>query len=98
MHLLFREDAYARSCPALVTAVDERGIRLDRTVFYPMGGGQPGDVGLLRRADGGMVEIVDTVKGVAPDEVVHVPVAGAALPAVGEAVTAEIDWARRHRL
>jgi len=98
MHLLFREDAYARSCPALVTAVDERGIRLDRTVFYPTGGGQPGDVGLLRRADGGTVGIVDTLKGAAADEVVHVPAAGATLPAVGEAVTAEIDWPRRHRL
>src|SRR5262249_45708512 len=98
MHLLFREDAYARSCPALVTAVDERGIRLDRTVFYPTGGGQPGDVGLLRRADGGTVGIVGTLKGAAADEVARVPAAGATLPAVVEAVTAEIDWPRRHRL
>jgi misacylated tRNA(Ala) deacylase len=98
MQLLFREDAYARSCPAVVTAVDERGIRLDRTVFYPMGGGQPGDVGVLRLADGSTIAIADTVKGVSPDEVVHVAAAGAIAPAVGTAVTAEIDWARRHRL
>jgi misacylated tRNA(Ala) deacylase len=98
MQLLFRDDAYARSCPALVTAVGERGIRLDRTVFYPTGGGQPGDSGVLRRADGGTISIVDTLKGIAPDEVVHVPATGAGLPAVGEVVTAEIDWARRHRL
>ena len=71
---LFREDAYLKSCDAIVTAVDEKGIRLNRTVFYPTGGGQPGDVGRLRAAD------------------------GTALPAPGTAVTAEIDWDRRHRL
>ena len=49
--LLFRDDGYARSCTARVVAVDERGIRLDRTVFYPTGGGQPGDTGVLRLAD-----------------------------------------------
>jgi Ser-tRNA(Ala) deacylase AlaX len=49
---LFREDAYLKSCTARVSAVDETGIRLDRTVFYPTGGGQPGDIGTLRRADG----------------------------------------------
>ena len=46
--LIFRDDAYARSCEATVIAVTERGIVLDRTVFYPTGGGQPGDTGVLR--------------------------------------------------
>ena len=46
--LLFRDDAYLKACAAQVVAVDERGIRLDRTVFYPTGGGQPGDTGSLR--------------------------------------------------
>jgi misacylated tRNA(Ala) deacylase len=96
--LIFREDAYTRSCEAAVTAVDERGIRLDRTVFYATGGGQPGDTGVLRRADGSTIAIVDAVKGEAPDEIVHVPAPGGALPAPGETVTAEIDWERRHRL
>jgi misacylated tRNA(Ala) deacylase len=98
MQLLFREDAYAKSCPAVVTAVDERGIRLDRTVFYAMGGGQLGDTGVLRLADGATLAIADTLKGAAPDEVIHVPAPGMSAPAVGTAVTAEIDWARRHRL
>jgi misacylated tRNA(Ala) deacylase len=98
MQLVFRDDAYARSCAATVTAVDERGIRLDATVFYPMGGGQPGDVGVLRVADGREIPILDSVKGTGPDEVVHVPAPGAEAPAVGTPVTAEIDWARRHRL
>ena len=98
MQLVFREDAYAKSCPATVTAVDERGIRLDRTVFYPLGGGQLGDTGRLRLADGSTIAIADTLKGPAIDEVIHVMAPGAAAPAVGTAVTAEIDWERRHRL
>ena len=95
---LFREDAYLKSCDAVVTAVDERGIRLDRTVFYPTGGGQPGDVGRLRMADGSVIEIRDTVKGTQPGEIVHVPAEGAPALTVGTSVTAELDWERRHRL
>ena len=95
--LLFREDAYARDCAATVTAVDERGIQLDRTVFYPTGGGQPGDTGVLRSALGD-ITIAGTIKGDGPDAVIHVPAAGARSPAAGEAVTAAIDWDRRHRL
>ena len=53
---LFRDDAYLKSCAARVVALSERGIELDRTVFYPRGGGQPGDSGGLRRADGVAVE------------------------------------------
>jgi misacylated tRNA(Ala) deacylase len=96
--LIFREDAYARSCAARVVAADERGIRLDRTVFYPTGGGQPGDKGVLRLASGEAIAIIDTVKGEGPDEVIHVAAPGAAVPAAGAEVTAEIDWPRRHRL
>jgi misacylated tRNA(Ala) deacylase len=96
--LLFRDDAYLRSCTARVTAADERGIRLDRTVFYPTGGGQPGDTGSLRLASGGVVAIIDTVKGDSPDEVIHVPAQGSAVPPAGTEIAAEIDWERRHRL
>jgi misacylated tRNA(Ala) deacylase len=94
---LFREDAYLKTCAARVTAVDAAGIRLDRTVFYPMGGGQPGDTGVLRRADGSTIAIADTRKGTLPGEIVHVPAAGQPAPSVGEDVTAEIDWERRYR-
>jgi misacylated tRNA(Ala) deacylase len=96
--LLFRDDAYLRSCPARVLIADERGIGLDRTVFYPTGGGQPGDRGVLRLASGETIAIVDTVKGEAADEVVHIPAPGAPLPPPDAEVTAEIDWARRYRL
>jgi misacylated tRNA(Ala) deacylase len=94
---LFREDGYLQDCAATVTAVDAAGIRLDRTVFYPMGGGQPGDSGTLRRADGRVIAIADTRKGDAPGEIVHVPAEPVADLAPGERVTAVLDWARRHR-
>jgi misacylated tRNA(Ala) deacylase len=96
--LLFREDGYRRSCAPRVVGADGRGIRLDRTVFYPTGGGQPGDQGVLRLQSGETIAIVDAVKGDDPDEVIHVPAAGAALPEPGSELVAEIDWERRHRL
>src|SRR5947208_13745758 len=96
--LLFRDDAYARSCEARVTAADAQGIRLDRTVFYAMGGGQPGDSGVLRLSSGEEIAIVDTIKGVLPDEVIHLPAPGATLPEPGDELVAAIDWERRHRL
>src|SRR4029077_18500611 len=96
--LIFRGDAYARSCAARVVQADERGIRLDRTVFYPTGGGQPGDTGVLRLASGAVIAIADTLKGEAPDEVIHIPAPGSALPASGAELVAEIDWERRYRL
>ena len=98
MELIFRDDAYRKSCDATVTAVDESGIRLDRTVFYPTGGGQPGDTGTLRFEDGETIRIVEARKGADHEDVVHVPEEGAALPAAGAKVTAEIDWERRHRM
>ena len=98
MQFVFREDAYARACEATVTLVDERGIRLDRTVFYPTGGGQPGDSGFLRLAGGGEIAIADTLKGATPDEIIHVPASGGPLVEPGMTVSAEIDWPRRHRL
>jgi misacylated tRNA(Ala) deacylase len=96
---LFREDATLRECEARITALDGAGIRLDRTVFYPLGGGQAGDAGVLRLADGREVRIVDTRKGANPGEIVHVPAPDADLSSlrVGNAVTAQIDWRRRHR-
>ena len=59
---LFREDADLAECTATVVAVDESGIVLDRTVFYPLGGGQAGDAGELVAADGRRVLIADTRK------------------------------------
>ncbi len=94
---IFRDDAYLRSCEAVVTAVGPEGIELDRTVFYPMGGGQPGDTGTLRREGAVVVAIADTRKGAAAGQILHLPAADQALPAVGERVVVELDWTRRHR-
>ena len=96
--LLFRDDAYLRTATARVVAVGERGIELDRTVFYPLGGGQAGDSGRLLRTQGEPIAIADTRKGDTPDRVLHVPAAGSPLPQPGETVTLEIDWSRRYRL
>ncbi len=95
---IFRDDAYVKICDARVTAVDERGIQLDRTIFYPMGGGQPGDQGVLRFESGGSLEIVDTRKGDAPGDILHIPQDPAPEALVGQKVVAEIDWERRYRL
>jgi misacylated tRNA(Ala) deacylase len=96
---LFREDATLQQCEARVLSVDAAGIRLDRTVFYPHGGGQAGDAGVLRLADGREIRIADTKKGTTPGEIVHVPAPEADVSALttGTAVTAQIDWQRRHR-
>ena len=87
--LLFRDDAYLRSCSARVIGADPHGIRLDRTVFYPMGGGQPGDAGVLRLSSGQSIAIADTIKGPLPDEVIHVPTPGSTLPEPGTELFAE---------
>ena len=94
---LFRADATLCECDARVTAIDERGVQLDRTVFYPHGGGQAGDRGELVLADGRVVAVADTRKGEQPGDVVHVPANAddAAAFAVGTAVRARIDVARR---
>ena len=96
--LLFRDDGYLQSCNARVSRADGHGIRLDRTVFYPVGGGQPGDTGVLRLASGRSIAIVDTLKGALPDEVFQVFAPGSELPESGAELVAEIDWERRHRL
>jgi len=96
--LLFRTDAYLKSIRARVVAVHERGIELDRTIFYPLGGGQPGDTGVLLRPDGERIEVVDTRKGDAPDTVLHIPAPAASRPEVGQELTLGIDWQRRYAL
>jgi misacylated tRNA(Ala) deacylase len=95
-HFVFRDDPYAQRCEATVVRADERGIVLDRTVFYPTGGGQPGDSGTLVHA-GGTITIVEARKGEAPESVLHIPAPGAVLPAPGTKLAAALDWERRHR-
>lgn len=94
---LFHTDSYATTCDSTVLRAEPGAVVLDRTVFYPTGGGQPGDRGVLVLADGGRVEVLDTVKG-EDGAIVHRVAEDATLPAPGAAVRAEIDWPRRYRL
>jgi misacylated tRNA(Ala) deacylase len=96
--LLFRDDAYLKTAQARVVRADEHGILLDRTIFYPSGGGQPGDTGALVRAGGERIAIVDTRKDATPHRVLHVPASSAELPAAGETLALEVDWPRRYAL
>jgi len=94
---LFRDDAYLKSCSTKVAAVDERGIQLDQTVFYPLGGGQAGDSGKLTRTDGGEVIITDTRRDRESGALLHVPASADHGLKPGDAVTALIDWERRYK-
>ncbi|APX11430.1 alanyl-tRNA editing protein [Tateyamaria omphalii] len=92
---LFREDAYARDADGVVVAhTPEGGIILDQSLFYPTGGGQPGDSGTLRW-NGGALTIATTVKGEG-DSIVLVPSEPRALPPVGAQVTQSLEWDRRY--
>ena len=105
---LFREEPYRRETEARIASCDAAGIRLDRTVFYPRGGGQAGDAGTLILSDGRRLVIADTTKSPSPlgegrgeGDILHVPAPDqqALLESLkpGDALTAGIDWDRRHR-
>jgi misacylated tRNA(Ala) deacylase len=95
--LLFRDDAYATSCEArVVGTTPEGGVVLDRTVFYAQGGGQPGDVGTLVKANGDRIEITNTVYGADRSQVAHlVGTEAASHLTEGDTVTVQLDWPRR---
>ncbi|HEX4780689.1 MAG TPA: alanyl-tRNA editing protein [Usitatibacter sp.] len=97
---IFRDEPYRKGAEATIAARDARGIVLDRTIFYPRGGGQAGDAGVLR-LEGGEIAIADTVKGEVPGEIIHVPAPGQEAlleaAAAGNSVALAIDWERRHR-
>lgn len=93
---VFRDDAYQTDCPATVTGLTDKGIILDRTVFYAQGGGQPGDIGRLVRQDGTLVPIVNTIYGEDRKSIVHVPADGAPTLSEGDTVTAILDWDKRY--
>ncbi len=94
--LLYLRDAYLRTFDAEVVDVDDDGHRivLHRTAFYPTGGGQPHDTGVLRTDAGELV--VTSVRKEGP--VVWHSVEGDPLPSIGDRVSGEVDWDRRHRL
>jgi len=95
-------DAYARTVEATVAAVDDAGeaplIVLDRTVFYPGGGGQPSDRGLLLRASDGRRWTVRAARRSGGDIVHELEPSPDGAPASGDRVTVDLDWARRYAL
>ena len=93
---LFRENSYLKTCSATVTAIDGNAVILDRTVFYPAGGGQPGDQGVLSFG-GREAVVIDCFKDRATGAHCHVLAEEAPLPKTGETVEAAIDWQRRYR-
>lgn len=93
--LLHLDDSYLREFTATVTAVDEDGVVLDQTAFYPTGGGQPHDTGTLAAGDRHWNVIKVSKRG---GDVVHALADGAEPPAVGTEVHGVIDWERRYRL
>ena len=94
---IFRKEAYTKSCQATITAIDERGIQTDQTVFYPAGGGQPGDTGICR-TESGEFEITNTFRDPESAEHIHEIAQQPAEISVGDTVTLELDWERRHKL
>ena len=97
---LFREDGYLKSCEARVTRIFENGFATDQTVFYPMGGGQPGDTGTFSDQSETTIGIgiVDCRKDRESGDIVHVVAEESQIPAVDEIVTLKINWDRRYRL
>jgi len=95
MEALFNEDPYLRQCSANVLSSGPDGIVLDRTIFYPMGGGQPGDSGMMSWSDGRAI-IVDTRYG-DDGSIEHILADDSNVPANGTSVVATLDWERRYR-
>jgi len=91
---LASKDAYLAEAEGSVHQAANDGLFLDRTVFYARGGGQPGDIGVIKW-DGGEVEVLDTVRR--DGMPFHIVAEGVALPDPGTAVLSVIDWERRYR-
>jgi misacylated tRNA(Ala) deacylase len=92
---LFQQDAYLQRCAARVLEASLGEVVLDRTVFYPLGGGQPGDTGVLRTADGREWRVLDTRKGDG-GRILHKLAEEVPPPAPGDEVDAIVDWERRY--
>ncbi len=94
---LFRDDGYLKQCDASVVAQTENKVALNQTVFYPMGGGQPGDTGTLMRKNGESVMVLDTIKDRDSGQIWHILEAGIELDE-NESLSAKINWERRHKI
>jgi misacylated tRNA(Ala) deacylase len=94
---MFRDNAYRTETEATVTSADPRGVALDRTIFYPQGGGQSGDRGTLLIEGGSPMAVVNTIYDADRTTILHVLADGAAPPPPGARVIAHIDWGLRYK-
>ena len=92
---LFREATYSKTTDAKVFRIMDEGVILDRTIFYPEGGGQPGDIGSIRLEDGLDLVVTNTVK--TSNGILHIVNAKKSEMVTGQSVTMNIDWERRFR-
>ena len=95
---LFRNDSYLKTCDAKVVEIKENAIILDQTIFYPTGGGQPGDSGTFTLSDGREIIIANTVKDRETGAHFHLVEEGTPMPSVGDTVSCVINWDRRYQL
>lgn len=93
---IFYQDSYQKELQTSVTAVEGDWFELDETIFYPLGGGQPGDTGKLQHASGSY-QILDTRKGEAPNSIRQQVESADTFLQVGDRVTISLDWERRYR-
>ena len=94
--ILFRDDSYLRNCEATVTDIVDGAIVLNRTIFYPLGGGQPGDTGWLEDGNGHRWAIIDTIKGTSLGDILHQLESDGHGLESGAQVRIGIDWDRRY--
>ncbi len=94
---LFEDEPYRREAEATVVAITANGVVLDRTIFYAESGGQPGDQGTLRLADGRGLRVTDTRYLPGKMRIVHHLDDPEAAPAAGQPGSMAIDWELRHR-
>ena len=93
----FYEDSYLKELTAIVTAVNDEWVELDATIFYPLGGGQPGDTGTLTGTDGKTHKVLDTRKGDTFEQIKHQLDTGDHGLKPGDPVDIAIDWERRYK-
>jgi len=94
---LFKQDAYLKEVTATVTDINDRGgIVLDKTIFYPTGGGQPGDKGTMSFG-GHVIDIATTLNGPDKLQIIHVPASQDIMPNIGDEVHLALDWDTRHK-
>lgn len=93
----YYDDSYRKELKAIVTAVNGEWIEFDQTIFYPMGGGQPGDTGVVIGRDGSGYKVLDTRKGDSNDQIKHQLDTNDHGLKLGESVDTAIDWERRFK-